>query len=174
MSEEGRKYRVKPERIVGGNPFKTLSRADMIARTNIQSRAKAFNFDEVNEKVEDLALFNTIRMEPLIARNPQAVYKLLKSIIKGWSKKWRNLVEEILPPLEQFQQQQQVLVAQGVAQYVDAKLKEAEMLRQPAPKILIDELMAVVSDLISESATPPAPEVVKEREKEAKNGQKPV
>ena len=61
-----------------------------------------------------------------------------------------------------------------MAQYVDAKLKEAEMLRQPAPKILIDELMAVVSDLISESATPPAPEVVKEREKEAKNGQKPV
>lgn len=168
MSEEGEKYAPKPERVVGSNPFKTLSRQDMIARTNIQSRAKSFNFDEMNEKQEDLALYSTIRQEPIIMRNPQAVYVILKHIIRGWSRKWKNLVDQILPPLEQFQQQQQQLIAQGVAQFLQQKIQAAQQAGQDGlteePPVIVQQLMAVISDLTAESMTAPSPEVVKERE----------
>jgi hypothetical protein len=172
MSEEGEKYAPKPERVVGSNPFSTLSRSDMIARTNIQSRAKSFNYDEITEKQEDLALFSTIRQEPIITRNPQAVYVLLKHLIRGWSKKWKNLVDQLLPPLEQFQQQQQQLIAQGVAQFLTQKLKEAQAAGQEGltdePPVIVQQLLAVISDLQGESMTLPPKEVVQEREKQAK------
>jgi hypothetical protein len=167
MAKEGLKYRPRPERVVGSNPFATLERSDMVARTNIQSQAKSFNFEDANEKAADLSLLQTIRQEPLIARNPDAVYVLLKSVIKGWSKKWRNLVDQILPPLKQFQAQQQQMVAQGVRQYIEAKIQEAKVTGQE-PEIDAQQLMALMSDLMAESATPPSPEVVKQREKEQK------
>ena len=167
MSKEGLKYRPRPERVVGKDPFSTLDRSDMIARTNIQSQAKSFNFEDANEKAADLALLQTLRMEPLIARNPDAVYVLLKSVIKGWSKKWSHKVDLILPNLKQFQAQQQQMVAQGVKQYIEAKVAEAKVTGQE-PEIQAEQLMALMSDLIAESATPPSPDVVKQREKEQK------
>jgi hypothetical protein len=173
MSEEGGHYRPKPGS-VNGNPdtFKMISRQDMIARTNIESRAKAFNFDEANEKTEDVALYQLVRQEPLISRNPQAVWKLLNAIIKGWSKKWRNLSNELLPPLEQFQQEMQETVARGVAAFLAQKLKDAQAAGQEGftdkPPVIVEQLMAVISDLTAETATPPSPEVQKEREKAQK------
>lgn len=178
MSDEGRKYRPRPERIVGSDPFKIIDRQDMIARTTIVSNAKSFNLNEANERTEDLALYRTVRTEPLIARNPKSVYVILKSLIKGWSPKWRNRVEEILPPLEQFQAEQQKLIAQGVAQFLQQKLQDAQAAGQPGftdqPPVIVEQLMAVISDLVGESATPPTPEVQAEREKEAKNAPQPV
>lgn len=178
MSEEGAKYRPRPDRVVGSDPFMMIDRQAMIARTNIQSQAKAFNMNEANEKVEDLALYKTVRMEPIIARNPKSVYVILKSLIKGWSPKWRNKIDEILPPLEQFQAEQQRLIAQGVAQFLQGKLQAAQQAGQEGftdqPPVIAEQLMAVISDLVGESTTTPSPEVVAAREKEAKNAPQPV
>ena len=168
MSKEGIKFKPHPERVVkGSNPFTEISRADMIARTNIKSQALAFNMDKLNEKREDVALFGMVRNEPLIARNPEAVYNLLKNIIKSWSPKWKNKFETILPTLEQFKQGQTIAAVQAVSKYVENKIKESQVTGQK-PEFNMDELIAVVNDYMAEQVTPPSKEVVKERAKQQK------
>jgi len=167
-NEEGGKYAPKPDKIVGSNPFSVISRQDMIARTNIQSQAKSFVFDEMNEKQELLSAWQILRPEPIFNQNPEAVYAFLKMVIKSWSKKTRNLVERILPPLAQFQAQQKQLVAQGVGQFIQAKAQEmaqagqTEFLEEPGA--MAEQLMEVIGVLLKDSATPPSKEEMKQRE----------
>lgn len=177
MSEEGRKYRPHPERISsinGANPFLVMSRQDMMTRTNIQSQARSFNFDQDNEKKEDLALYQILRQEPLVNQDPRSVYELLKTIIKGWSPKWKNQVEKLLPPLGEFQKQQAMMVSQAIIQFLQQKAQMAIQAGQQgfveSPPQMAQQLMQVVGLLQKESATPPTPEEVKAREKEAKSG----
>jgi len=170
MSEEGRKYRPRPERVVGDNPFSELSREDMIARTNIQSQAYAFNFDKLAEKREDLALFSTVRQEPLIARNPEAVYILLKNMIKNWSPKWRNQVDRILPKLEEFKQGQLQVATMAVAEF----LKQEAIKAQALGKEPTFDPMAVIqamNEAMSRQATNPPEKVTREEEKQAKKAE---
>lgn len=171
-NEEGGKYKPRPEKVVGSNPFSVISRQDMIARTNIQSQAKAFNMDEINLKAELLSLWQLMRQEPLFNQNPEAVYSFLKMIVKSWSKQARNVIDQILPPLAQFKQQQQMLVAQGVAQFLQGKVQEAMMGGQTEflekPPAMAQQLMQVIGLLTKESATPPTKEEVQAREKEQK------
>jgi len=171
MSEEGRKYRPRPERVVGDNPFAELSRQDMISRTNIQSMAYAFNFDKHAEKQEDLALYSTIRQEPLVARNPEAVYILLKNLIKGWSPKWRNQVDNILPKLEEFRQEQLQIANQAVTNFLKQKMIEAQATGQ---KLNFDpmEILATMNEAMARAATPPSPAVQKAEQKQAEQAQK--
>lgn len=165
MSEEGRGYRPRPDRVVGSDPFQEISRQDMIARTNIQSNAKAFDFDAANEKMEDLSLYKLLRMEPIIARNPESVWVLLNAIVSGWSPKWRNLKEQLLPRLADFQKKQEVVIAKGVAQFLAQKLADAQAAGQTSftdePPVLAQQLMAVINDLAGQTMTPPDPNVVK-------------
>ena len=171
MSEEGRKYRPRPERVVGDNPFAELSRQDMIARTNIQSMAFAFNFDKHSEKQEDLALYSTIRQEPLVTRNPEAVYILLKNLIKGWSPKWRNQVDNILPNLQEFRQEQLQIANQAVANFLKQKMIESQATGE---KLNFDpmEVLAAMNDAMSRATTPPSKEVQAQEKKQAEKAQK--
>jgi len=167
ISKEGREYRLKAERVTGGKLFDTISRQEMVARTNIQAQAASFNFEKMNEKREDLALYQVMRQELLIARNPEAVYFLDKQLIKGWSKKWKNLVDKLLPPLDQFKKQQFGIALQAVGQYFQMVNEKAQITGQK-PQYDAQQLVALVNDLQSESVTPPSPEVLKEREQNAK------
>jgi len=171
MSEEGLQYSPRPERVTGDpETFKKISKSDMKARTNIQSQAKSFNFDSVNEKVEDLAFFQTFRAEPIIARNPDAIYKMLKIIMKGWSKKWKNNVEQILPPLADFKKEQQMMVAQGVAQFLKEMMTSAAQAGQSElpmdPEAIAGQLMQVIETLMKDQATNPSEDEIKEMEKQ--------
>lgn len=167
ISKAGRKYRIRPERVVGTNPFNEISRAEMIARTNIQSQAMNFDFDKLNAKRELYAFYQIIRQEPLIARNPQAVYVLLKLIIKAWSTITRNKIDELLPPLEQIKQEQFAMINQAVMQYIQAQVMKARASGQQ-PEFPLEPLVALASELQAEIATAPSKEVLKEREKNAK------
>lgn len=164
MSREGIRYRVRQtsEAVVGEDPFGVINRAELKAKTAIQSQALAFNFSKSNEKREDLALFSTLRNEPLIARNPAAVYELLKAIVKGWSPKWKHRLDKVLPTFEDFQTTMQQAAVQAVAVYVREVLKNAEVTKTP-PKFNPGELLAVMQDFIAETATPPSEEAVKAR-----------
>ena len=167
MSGESQKYRIKQQsmQVAGADPFGVIDRSEMRARTTIQSQASAFNFHKNNEKREDLALFSTVRQEPLVARNPKAVYELLKNLIKGWSPKWKNRLDKILPTFEQFQQEQQQVAVQAVAQYVQLVLKQAKVTGQ-APEFNVEALVAAVADFTAEAATPPSKEVQEARAKQ--------
>ena len=170
MSTEGRKYAIKPEKVVGANPFGILSRNDMIARTNIQAQAYAYDFDKLQAKKEDYALWQILRVDPVFNANPEAVYNLARILVKGWSNKWNNNVDKLLPPLKEFQQKQMMVAIQAVAMYVKSVVDKAKV-TGIAPEFDPRQLLAVVVQMQKESVTPPPPEEVKAREEAAKNGQ---
>lgn len=164
MSKEGRKYTIRPENVVGENPFGVLERNDMIARTNIQARAYAYDFDKVNEKAQDLALYQTIRTEPLVAKNPEAVYTLLKNIIENWSIKWKNIATKVIPSLEDFKKMQLQTAMQGVAMYIQGVLKNSKV-TGVEPEFDVKAMLPMLADMQAMMVTPPAPEVQKQQEK---------
>ena len=107
----------------------------------------------------------------MITRNPEAVYFLIKNVVKGWSKKWKNMVEKILPTPEQFQQEQFAIAVRAVAMYMEsiarARMK-AEKVGGDPPPIDPQELMAIITQFKKEAVTPPSEKELKEREKQAK------
>lgn len=164
MSTDGVKYRAKPERVVGNNPFSTITRAEMIAKTCIQSQAASFAFDNLEENKKDLALYSIIRQEPLVVRNPESVYIFLKNIIKKFSPKWAVLVDTVLPSPQDFKKQLTTTAVQAVGLFVQKTLTDAKM-TGVAPKFDPKALLTMASEMQSELATPPSPEVIKERKK---------
>ena len=166
MSTDGVKYQPKPERVTGSNPFKLLSRADMMARTNLQVQAYAFDFNKLDEVKKDMALYQLFRQDPIVARYPEAIYVMAKNLIKGWSPKWANLVDTIMPSPQEFKKEQLQTAAQAIALYVQGMAREAKLTGQP-PVIDPKQLLAVMQQAMVESVTPPPKEVVDQREKDA-------
>lgn len=165
ISREGRKYKMRDEldQVVGGNPFATIERNEMIARTNIEARALSFDFDKLNEKRLDLALYQVIRQELMIAGRPEAVHTLLKHLIAGWSPKWKNLINTLLPPLKKLKQEEQVVALNAAAQYL--QLKEAQAKQAGVPvDINVQELTNVVNQARKDLVTPPSKEEMKARQ----------
>jgi hypothetical protein len=167
MSKEGVDYQPRPERVVGKNPFATLERNDMIARTNLQAMAYAYQFDKVNEKNEDLALYQVVRQEPLIAKNPEAVYTLLKNIVENWSVKWKNISNKLLPSLSDFKKMQVQTALQGVALYVKSVLDNSKM-TNTEPEFDVKALLPVIADLEAMLVTPPSEEAIKAKQQQDK------
>jgi len=163
---EGLPYQPRPEKITGENPFAYITRSDLAAKVNVQAQARSFAFDKLNEKREDYALYSILRQEKLIAENPEAVYMLVKNIIKGWSPKWKNLVDLVLPNPQQLEQK----VLQDTVQAVDAYVSQIMQLSQAsgqAPEFDPRQLVAAVGEAVGEVATPPSDEEIKAREKAA-------
>ena len=146
--------------VVGEDPFKKISKGELIARTTLQPMAHAFDFDKLNAKKEDVALYQILRSEPLVARNPHAVWILLRNVARNWAPKWRNSIDQILPSLEALKKQQAQLAVQAVAQYVDVKTKEAEASGQPL-KFDPMELVQMMSDVQAQFVNPPPKEGAK-------------
>jgi hypothetical protein len=170
ISKEGRKFRQRRSEVANSMPFAEISRNELGAHSIIEVRAYQFDFDKQNEKQVDLALYQIVRQEPLIAGEPESVHLLLKSLLKSWSPKWKHLVNQILPPIEQVKQAKLQMAIQAVAQYIEAKKKEAEMMGQPMT-LKMEELMPLIQQMTQELATPPSEEVQKERKQAAKKGQ---
>ena len=156
ITKDSRSYRPreKTEAVTGENPFKTLTRSDMVARTNIQSQSLTFNIDKQEERQGDLTLFQILRPDPFFQQFPESIYLLMKNIIKGWSPKWRIQADKLLPPLEQFKAGQAKLAAQAVAGYIESKVAESRETGAPLefdPK----QLIAAMSQTMAESVSPP-------------------
>lgn len=126
MSKKGRKIAT---RVTGGDPFEMISRDEMVAKTNIQSRAAGFAFDKVNEKRENLALFQL--MFPILAQSqlgtPEGVYTLAKTLIQSWSPLWKNKVDQLLPEPQQFQQEQFKVCLQALGLYMEQMKAKREL-----------------------------------------------
>lgn len=167
MSTEGRKYKVRPERVVGNNPFAELSRNDMIARTNIQAQAYAYDFDKLEAKKEDYALYQILRVEPVFNQNPEAVYHLLRTVVKSWSQKWSNNIEKLLPPMQEFRQMQLKTAIAAVGVYVAGVIQQSQTTGL-APQFDPRQLLALIAQMQKESMTPPTPEEMAAREEKAK------
>jgi hypothetical protein len=165
IAQDGVDYALSPDRAKVDNAFAVLSRADMVAKTNIQVMATSFNFEKANEKSENLALYQLFRSDPVVANNPTAVYNMAKMLLKSWNPKISNMIEQILPPREQFKREQLTQAVQAVAMYVQKMVAEAKMTGQP-PQVDPRQLMAAMQTMVQESVTPANPAVVKERQEQ--------
>jgi len=115
MSQEGHKYKVrrKAEGVTGEDPFASISRDEMIVKTNVQARASSFVFDKVNEKAEAIAALNLVSNYPYAMQQPEIQYESFKIVMETMGQKWRNLVDKMLGP-EEFKKQQMMIAMQAV------------------------------------------------------------
>lgn len=154
MAKEGRPFRHKQlaGQVTGGDPFDTIGRDEMVAKTNIQSRAAAFAFDKINEKRENLALFQTFRQDPIVAQDPEQIYTLARTLIQSWSPLWKNKVDHVISDPETFNQKQIQMGVQALAQYLEIKKKEGEITGGSEPNF--NEFVQMATKMLSEALTP--------------------
>lgn len=162
-SDEGRKYKARS--VTGTTPFETLSRKDMVARVNIEVQAVNYDVDKLNEKKNVLAIIQLFRQEPLIARNPEAIYYLIKVGISAFGGRWRNAIEKLLPPLDEFRNLQQQTALEAVDKYIQGENAKAQA-EERDPQYDKEQMMLLINDMQAETVTPVAEEVQKERAKE--------
>lgn len=169
MNQDEQEYLERRQKAVTGKEPKKISKASMIARTSIQSQAMAYDFNKINAKREDLAINQFLTNEMIVISNPEANYERIKIVMAGWSPKWKNAINKILPPLEEFKAQQAAIALQAVQQYVQVKIQESKMTGQP-PNMVPEELIGMMSQMQA-LATMPAKqsqEIKKSQSKGAK------
>lgn len=132
MSQEGRKYRVrrKAEGVTGTDPFVSISRDEMIAKTSVQARASAFVFDKINEKREAAAGLNIVQTNPYTMRQPRIQYQALVITLKTLGGQWKSLAEK-MPSPEEFDQQQQQVAVEAMKQILAEGAKKAQITGVP-------------------------------------------
>jgi hypothetical protein len=175
ISKTGRKYKLKTDKqVTGQSVFKDISRDVLIARTNIQCQAMNFDFDKMNAKREIIAWYQMFRAEPIIANNPFAVYHLLRAITKTWGPMFRNMIDKILPPPEQFNNMINDTIVQATWQYLESKLQEGiqrdetgNVVATRPPEFNASDLQNGVLTLLKDMTTNPSKEEMKAREEQA-------
>lgn len=132
--EEGRKFRIKrkAEGVTGTDIFSSISRDEMIAKTAVQSRASAFAFDKINEKVENMSIYQLIHADPYAAQQPQLLYSSLLTLLRSWGPMWKAIAERDLLGPKEFQQRQLQIAAGVMQQMMQTMAKTKEVTGAPA------------------------------------------
>jgi hypothetical protein len=153
MSKDAKKFKVgKRANDVAGSPvFQTLSREDMVAKTNIQARATAYQFDKVNEKRENLAMWQMMMSNPMMQVRPKTLYFAFLEVMKSWSPFWKNVADSIMPTPEEFSQEQAQAAVQGILQLAQAS-KAQEQATGVKPDIGLEQMIAAVTQSQVQSA----------------------
>lgn len=152
--EDGRKYKIrrKSEGVTGVDPFKNISRDEMLARTTIEARAAAFVFDKVNEKIEATAGVNMSMTHPYLQQQPEVGYRALQIWFQTMGGRWKAL-SETLPSPEEFKKQQlltAIMVVQEVLGQGEAHMKATGV----APKLDPNAIAAAITKKQAEAFNP--------------------
>ncbi|RLB39180.1 MAG: hypothetical protein DRH12_11860 [Deltaproteobacteria bacterium] len=99
-------------------------------RTNVTPNAMSFVFDKLNEKRENLALIKVLTENPLsrqfLEQSPRTVWNLFHILIKSWSDKWNQKVNEIWPTVEEVEKYLIKLQEQAIENVYKRKVEEAK------------------------------------------------
>ena len=161
--EQSRSFQTRAARVAGEGMFENISRDDMIAKTNIQSQASTFDFDELNEFRKSLALLNILSAWPIFTRNPDGVRLMLKTIAKATSQKWSNLCERILVDDATFNKMKTNEALKALVITYKNATAEQEQTGQQTP-IDTEKLKQAIAVMQKELVTAPSEEEVKARE----------
>ena len=128
MSDEDKQFKVvsKSKKVTGDNPFKTISREDMIVKTNIQSRAAAFVFDKMNEKREALAAYQVVEENSYAKQLPNLRYKALKVLLETMGSRWKTIVETDLPTPQEFEEDMELAAMKAIQTLMQMAKKQGE------------------------------------------------
>lgn len=157
MSTDDRKYRIqaKSKQVTGKDVFGDISRDELVVRTNVQSRAATFAFDKLMEKKEAMAAYTLLMQNPYAARQPNVLYKALKTFLSTFGGRWRTLGEVDLPSPEEFAQQQQQVAMQAIQQLFQQAHENAKITGvQPNPRELMKQAPDAVTKAQAESFNP--------------------
>ena len=146
MSSEGRRFRVNwaSKRVTGSTPFTMITRDQMVAKTNIQSRAAAFAFDKVMEKQEATVAYQGIMQNPIILTMPDVQYRAFKIWLKKQGNEWYNFSEDDLPSMEEFQKKMEKSAIKALAQYVKQVNQQSQITGQK-PQYNLQDLTQQIS-----------------------------
>lgn len=146
MSQEGRKFRIrrKSEGVVGENPFKDITRDEMIAKTNIQARAASFVFDKASEKNDAAIGIGYVSKSSYAAQIPEVQYQSLRIALSSLGPRWKNLVDSYLPNPEKFKQQQAEIAKKAVGEVFNEAVK-AKKTTGVMPSITPEQIIEIVT-----------------------------
>lgn len=166
MSTEGRKYKVglRTSQVVGDDPFKSISRDEMVAKTNIQARAAGYIFDKRNEKIEAVSAYQMIRNDSMAMQQPNVIYKALTQALATFGPRWKNIVDKDFLTPEDFQKQQMQVALQAAMMFFQKLAKDAKD-TGVMPPIDLRALAAAITQAQAESATPALAEARMKQEK---------
>lgn len=165
MSQEGKKFKVsyKSRQVTGEDAFKSITRDEMIARTNIQARASAFAFDKVQEFQSNMMGLNMIANGPVGATQPEAYYKALVLTLSSISPLWKNFTETDMLSPAQFAQKQQQVAVQAIAKMIELRNLQAKVVGGTPPPLNPQEAGAVVTEAQAQVANPALAQHMKEQ-----------
>lgn len=147
----------KARKTVGKEVFKEISPEELRLRTNITPNAMAFSFDKLNEKRENLALAEFLTTNPMaqqfLARAPMAQWTLFHILIKSWSNKWNQKVDEVWPTKEQVDEYLAKIQEKAFENFYQRKVSEFQKQAQrtanppqgPAPNAPVPNNSAVLT-----------------------------
>ncbi len=155
MSQEGKKFKVsyKSRKVTGQDAFASITRDEMVARTNIQARASAFAFDKIKESQENMAGLTMIAASPVGATQPEAYYKALILALGSISPMWKNFTETDMMSPSEFQQKQMQVAMQAIAKILEMKQLQASVVGT-VPPLNPQEAGAAVTEAQMASANP--------------------
>jgi hypothetical protein len=120
MSQEGRKFKVghNTKKVTGEDVWPMLRRDEMVAKTNIQSRASAFAFDKIQEKQEAMMAYSLVQGSPIAQVQPGLNFTTFKLALEKQGKEWKSIADNDLMSPEQFDQKQTQTAVQAIMQIV--------------------------------------------------------
>lgn len=162
MSQEDRKYRVrrKSNEVTGSNPFASITRDEMIAKTNVQSRAAGFVFEKAQERADAMAALEAVTTNPYTARIPEVQFKALGIYLNTFGQRWRNFVSTDLPSPQALDKMLQDSVTKAIVQFMQAAAAQ-QATTGVRPNIGPDQLKGVAENAKIEAYNPAVAEAAK-------------
>jgi hypothetical protein len=157
MSHEDRKYKVKSKStaVSGENPFKDITREEMVVKTNLQSRASGFVFDKINEKREGIAAYQLVNSDPFAMQQPKVRYKALETLLQTFGQKWKAIADTTLMSPEEFAAQQEQVAIQAMQQIFQMMQQKAQVTGvQPDPREAVQQAPAAITQAQAEAYDP--------------------
>jgi hypothetical protein len=138
MSTEDRAYKVtsKSKQITGENVFSGISRGEMAIKTIVQSRASTFAFEKVQEAQKALAAYNLIMASPYAQRQPELMYKSLKTLLETFGEKWKILADSDLQSPEDFKKGLEQQAMQAIIALMQQTQGNMQALTENAPQAI--------------------------------------
>ena len=156
MSHSGRKFRTKQraERVTGGKDvFSMISRDDMILETVIQSQAGAFAFNKIEEINKNTIVWQSLRNDPIVSRDPDAVREMAQTLLDSVSPKWKAKSQKILLTDEMFNQKIAKVGIQALQLYIKSiEQQTGQTGVQLTPDM--NEYLKIVAQLMAQVSTP--------------------
>lgn len=156
MNQEGKKFRVsyKSRKVTGKDAFNSISRDEMVAKTNIQARASAFAFDKSQEKNENLMAYKMVASSPIAATQPEAYYRAFKLALASISPAWKNFTEvDMLSPTD-FQQKQMQVAMQALQGLLEQQFAVAQATGAKPVMPSAQEAAGTITDAQMQAANP--------------------